>query len=505
MNKIRLIKKNDASCKVIKKWDTVVYLPLLLLWAGICIGAPLENWRQPFFNIASEFEHSAGAPSRMFWDNSGDAALFDTSLWIASVVKERNCWMIEPAVSGGVGKPFKESAFFFHGDFFNYIRFNRFTGWQSLDVDSRYKYDSRYPAHVGRTFIGRIEEAALQVDWCNGFIRIGRQKRSWGPFPDRSLILSPNPYSYDAVEWQLFGNFFEFRYLFAPFASRYSSSDSDNGSSRDRYFAAHSLNFIVGKWATFGFTETVLFTREQGMPDLQYINPLSLYSVINTNQEGNGNLMLGFQWNIHPGMESVSFRGQFVLDDFQIDNEVVTDNEPAHWGIDAGLFWKNPLPALRYEHLIKCEYTYASEWLYTVPDITAEQGERYTFIGKSLGLPFIDGSRLRLGATMVPERIGAFGFSVAYAHRGGNTELSKWHDNEHIPGLPFDSDIPVEYRISLSGEALLYFKDYAHLTIVGEPGWVWNKNNRLHEQFEFDPAFSVLLSVHFSNGILRFR
>ncbi|MBN1575751.1 MAG: hypothetical protein JW913_04315 [Chitinispirillaceae bacterium] len=473
---------------------------------SVVFALPLENWRLPFFMIASDFELSNGAPSGMFWDGIESAALFDSTLWVGEEPTGKNRWRIEPAITGGgtLPKPSTwETPFSLHGDLYHEARYRLLRIGQALDVDTRYEYDEYYPAHRERFVRGRIEEAFLQLDWRNGFVNIGRKQRSWGPFPDRSLILSANPYSYDAVEWRFSGRFFEFRHLFAPFSVFRSGWDSDNGEANDRYLTAHSLNLFFGKWATVGITESVLFTRRGSFPDLQYINPVSIYSVVNTNQEGAGNLMLGFQWNIHPAVESISLRGQVVFDDFQVDDELVTDREPAHWGIDAGIFWRDPVRALPLRHLLKLEFTYASPWLYTVSDENAGRGERYIYGGKSLGLPFTDGSRLRLGAMAVPGRFGAYGITLSMAQRGGNTELTSWRDADHIPGLPFDTHAPVERRFAIGAEGCFYYKDYMHFYGYGDLGWMRNRDNRLTEGYEFDPAVAIEASVHFSDFSIR--
>ncbi|MBN1309399.1 MAG: hypothetical protein JXA18_15875 [Chitinispirillaceae bacterium] len=489
-----------------RTWRWTITAWGMLVVHSAASALPLGNWRLPFFVIAADFELSSGAPSRMFWDGIESAALFDAALWMEDPPPGKHFWRIEPAITGGGAfseGSAEETPFFLHGDLYHEARYRLLRIGQALDVDTRYRYDDYYPAHPDRFARGRIEEAFLQLDWSNGFVNIGRKQRSWGPFPDRSLILSANPYSYDAVEWSFCGGFFEFRHLFAPFSVFRSGWDSDNGEEYDRYLTAHSLNLFFGKWVTVGITESVLFTRRGSFPDLQYINPASIYSVVNTNQEGAGNLMLGFQWNIHPAVESISLRGQVAIDDFQVDDELVTDQEPMHWGVDAGIFWRDPVRTLTLRHLLKLEFTYASPWLYTVSDENAGRGERYIHGGKSLGLPFTDGSRLRLGALAVPGRFGACGVALSMTQRGGNTELSSWRDADHTPGLPFDTGDPAERRFAIGAEGCLYYKDYLHLNGYGDFGWIRNRGNRLTEGYTFDPAVTVAVSVHFSDCSIR--
>lgn len=481
----------------------VLFSALLCAQAAGLRAAPLENWRLPFYRIAADFERTEGAPSRMFWDGIDSVSLFDTSLWSSCNVQDRNYWHFEPNAAGGYHYPSEHRSQYFHTDLFHEARFHNVLVRQVVDVDTRYNDDPLYPAHPDRFARGLMEEALLQVNWKYGFLRIGRQKRNWGPFPDRSLILSNNPYAYDAVECQIAGGIFEFRHLFAPFTFAGSWRDTDNGNATGRYLTAHSLNLMFGKWVTFGITETVVFTRRDGLPDLQYVNPVALYTVVNTNQEGNGNLMLGMQWNIHPFTDAVALRGQLVFDDFQVDDEIETDREPTHWGIDAGVYWYNPLRISRCETMLKLEVAHLSEWMYTVTDNNGNSGERYNYGGKSLGYPFNDGTRVRLEGVVIPGNRGAAQIAFTYNLRGGNTELSRWHDNEHTPGLPVSENRPVEKRIAAGLGGVYYFKDYVGCTMYADAGGLRNKGNNVTAHWSFDPSLSLELTVHFSDFFIK--
>ncbi len=472
-------------------------------YRGLHAAMPLENWRLPFYRIAADFEKAEGSPSRMFWDEIDSATLFDPSLWSSCSRDSGNYWRFEPNIAGELHYTSGSRPYELHTDLFHEARFRSITVRQMVDVDTRYDDDPFYPAHSDRFARGVVEEALLQANWKYGFFRIGRQKRNWGPFPDRSLLLSSNPYAYDAIEWQIAGGILEYRHLFAPFTWRSSRRDVDGGGSIGRYLTAHSLNIILGKWVTIGLSETVLFTRSEGFPDLQYINPFSLYSVVNMNQEGNGNLMLGLQWNIHPFTDAVSLRGQLVLDDFQVDDDKVTDQEPTHWGIDAGIYWHNPVRISATETLLKFEAAYLSEWLYTVPDRNAEIGERYSYGGKSLGYSFNDGISLRLEGVAVINNYGAAHIAITYNERGGNTELSRWNDKTHISGLPFSEQRPAEQRFAVGVGGVYYFKDLMGCSLYAEPGWLKNKDNLATGSWKFDPRVSMELSLHYSNLFVR--
>jgi hypothetical protein len=491
-----------------------LYCSLLVLLGSLlssAVAVEWHNWRLPYYTIAAEMDLVSSSPSGMFWDDlparlpSGAAIpLFDSTLWPSAGSVSSNHWELEPALSFGTQAPYNNDSLYSQLEVRSDIRYRNLLVRNTLCADRRYDDDPFYPAHPGRFARGRIEEAYVQIDWHFGFLRFGRMLRNWGPFIDRSLLLSSNPYSYDAFEWQVHSSVFEFRQMFAAFVSNdhfIDSADNKPG----RFFAAHALNVMLGKWATLGVTETYVFQRQNGFPDFQYINPFSIYSVLDLNQEGNGNLMLGFQWKIHPFLENVSLKGQLLLDDIQVDKKIATDKEPTHWAIDAGVYWRDGLP-LPLHHLLKAGYQRRSEWTYTVPDDNTSNGEGYTYLSKSLGFPKNDGDNLYAGFSCIGKNFWAATATIAYGREGQNTVTSRWHDSDpgNIVGLPFDYNIAgfpsgiIQRTTSLSLEAMAYYKNYADIRIGFANRWIKNNNNRASAGFIYAPLFTSEISVHFS-------
>ncbi|MBN1130958.1 MAG: hypothetical protein JXA71_18355 [Chitinispirillaceae bacterium] len=483
----------------------VLITAILGLLAPLVNAVELHNWRAPYHLIASEMGLSASSPSTFFWDHLPAAPLFDSALWVSAEKERSNHWLFEPVAGLELETPAFTGGRYWSGyaGFLNNIRYRNLLVRQTLSVDKRYEDDPLYPAHPDRFARGRIEEAYLQLDWQYGMVRFGRMLRNWGPFADRSLLLSPNPYSYDALEWQVHSSLFEFRHLFAAFNQSPRPFVPDNLTGR--YFSAHALTLTLGRWVNVGVLESMVFRRDRGFPDFQYLNPFSLYTVQNTNQEGNGNLMLGFQWNVRPVVEKLSVRGQVALDDIQVDSDLPTDNEPNHWGIDVGAYWRDLLP-LPLRNLVKAGYRRASEWLYTVPDNNSDAGEGYTFLGRSLGLPENDDDRLWAGVTVVGPNYWTGSAQFGYARKGEKTVLSRWRDSEegNTPGLPFDyldASFPsgtVERAAFFTLEALGYYKDLADLRIVIDNRFILNKGHVPGGSWAYDPRIAARLSVHFS-------
>jgi len=267
---------------------------------------------------------------------------------------------------------------------------------------------------------------------------------------------------------------------------------------------------MLGPWVTIGFTESVLFTRQNGFPDFQYINPFSIYFVTNTNQEaGSGNLMHALQWRIHPFVKTVAFKGQISIDDFQFDNETGQDQEPNHWGCDMRLSW-SALPVVPLPHVVQLEYRYASRWLYSVADAGGNRGERYTFHGQSLGNSFTDGDEVRCSFQIAGQSwwMGTAGFS--FRRNGPNTPQTRWSTsdtyNSAFGTMGYRTETPFSQRDSITTTADFflrlsgYIHEYADVTAYLHNRWIQEDS---HPDYMYKPLLGLRLRVHFSDLVFR--
>jgi hypothetical protein len=489
---------------------------LCISLVAIASSVQLENWRFPYYNIASRLGYLSPSQSGMFWDDLGGLdsgkTLFDPSLWPDSARFSANHWNLEPAAtySAGNGNTFYGKNSDFHLSALNDIRYKGFLTRQVLDVDSRYPNDPGFVGNTGRFAAGRISEAYLQYGFGYGFARLGRINRNWGPFADRSLTLSANPYSYDGLEFGLHSSFFEFRHVFAAFPQATVGRDLAMPDV-SRYFTAHSLDFILGRLGSVGVTETVVFGRRNGIPDIQYVNPVSIYFATRTNGEGEANLMECFQWDIHPLIQNIAFKGQLLIDDIQIDNKGPTDQKPNHWGTDLGAFWNDFLP-FPLPHVLSLEYRFISRWVYTVSDDNTADGQRYTYLGKSLGYPTDDGDNINLCFTLSGKKYWAGQAGLSYNRQGQGTVLSLWHDDSLAQvdpskyardalGYRTEPSIPsgiVERTFDFYLDLLGYYKNYADVSAAVHVREVTNKGNMIAAA-KFDPLISLTVSLHYGN------
>lgn len=460
-----------------------------------------------------------GSPSGMFWDYVS----FETEAGEFKTHDETGGyeWKISPYIQMGshtFNSPHAYSSYW-NLRLYSELRYGGLSVIHSANADSRYESDPYYPAHRERSIRGRIDQGYVQFDYSRGFFRLGRMNRNWGPFSDKSMILSNHPYSYDALEWQFFTSWMEFRHLFAAFPHMRSHWDSQwesgTGKALNRYFGAHSLNFRLGRWITLGITETIVFSRKNGMPDLQYINPFSFYAALNGNQEGDVNLLTGIQWSLRPLTNKIEWKGQIAVDDFQIDDPEesgnLNDKEPNHWGFATEVVFRNPL-SVDLDHVLKADYTYASKYLYTVSDENTRNGERYSYKGKSLGYPEMDGDRFSLSFSCAGNNYWTAGLEGAFQRKGQKDMFSKWGDSERPIDIRYDMiELPLDYKdnrfpsgtvetsyeLKIKGSAYLWGKTELKTSITSR--WIKNMDNIHTGRYEYHPSIHLELSLFHDN------
>ncbi|WP_299826166.1 hypothetical protein [uncultured Pontibacter sp.] len=106
-----------------------------------------------------------------------------------------------------------------------------------------------------------------------------------------------------------------------------SESNRSQGGDRllpKKYMALHRLGLNVTDNLNIGVFEQVVFAREKGRFELQYLNPIIFYRAIEQAVGSEDNAMLGadFRWNIY---NRVQLYGQLQLDEFKL-NEVKSGN-----------------------------------------------------------------------------------------------------------------------------------------------------------------------------------
>jgi hypothetical protein len=96
-----------------------------------------------------------------------------------------------------------------------------------------------------------------------------------------------------------------------------------NNSYPNKYNAMHHLSINIGKKFNLGIFESVVFSSADSTGSdqfrIEYLNPIIFYRAIEQQNSSTDNVMLGFdfKWNV---VKNISLYGQFMLDEFVIDN-----------------------------------------------------------------------------------------------------------------------------------------------------------------------------------------
>jgi hypothetical protein len=97
---------------------------------------------------------------------------------------------------------------------------------------------------------------------------------------------------------------------------------ASNGGYPTKFTALHHLSLNIGKKLNIGVFESVIFSEDDSLGTsfrMDYLNPIIFYRSIEQQNGSTDNVLLGFdfKWN---AIRKLSFYGQFLLDEFVIDN-----------------------------------------------------------------------------------------------------------------------------------------------------------------------------------------
>jgi hypothetical protein len=113
---------------------------------------------------------------------------------------------------------------------------------------------------------------------------------------------------------------------------------SGSGKYPDKYVATHHLSLNVGKKLNIGLFESVVFHKTDSTSfEWSYLNPVIFYRAVEQQFGSSDNVILGadFKWNV---LKGVSLYGQFVLDEFVLENIKARNGWWANkFGIQAGI------------------------------------------------------------------------------------------------------------------------------------------------------------------------
>ena len=211
----------------------------------------------------------------------------------------------------------------------------------SLSGFNRFQYKNHYygyiyPSFVSKTFNNDVSDVkpklihhkedqyglGFENNWA--ILQISRGKQSWGAGNDIQLAMSENSSVYD---YFLLGS------DYGKVRVRYMHGYLENVETNiNRYITARGLELTNNRFMVVGFSEIVIYSGEDRLMDLGYLNPMSSHLEIELNNRLN---VLGVNysnavWQIHMDylpIENFRVSLNYLYDEFVMDQQIELEKE----------------------------------------------------------------------------------------------------------------------------------------------------------------------------------
>jgi len=311
--------------------------------------------------------------------------------------------------------------------------------------------------------------------FTNAFVRytndlltfqLGRAPVHWGslisshsnnPFP-----ISHFPYSMPFPAYDHFDMQFKFGQFQLEMLAGQLGSEKLNGIRILRNIAGHRLTWLSkNKKLMAGLGEMIIYTGENRGFEWQYMNPAIPYvfSALESNVEsslgGDNDNSIIFATMRYVLKSNISVYGEFIIDDFQVDDNNLQNGLGYKIGIDGAI--EVGERSVTYE----MEWTRINSWTYI------HHGEFTNWFnrGHALGYPYGPDLRsLHLQADMQINNTLYVNVETDWIEKGSNTLSSEWGNNENKDD-PFPN--PPVTRHVLFVTSLKWFWQYGSI----ETGW----------------------------------
>ncbi len=323
---------------------------------------------------------------------------------------------------------------------FTYRPGPRFGAVMFFDLDREKALDPTYVGKTYRDLAGGVETAVITFRSKRISLAMGRQRIFWGP-QRINLLISETAEPLDMLSASYRIGRLAFSFLFTRLdGSRPDDVDSlrfpDRTFNDNRYLVGHRLDLTLHRTFRLGMFETVLFGGEGRPPELYYLNPLQFFHAAQLNENVNDNTILGADFTFLP-VKGVGAYGQFIVDDFQIDNRTAGDKEPNEWGLMVGVATAGRFGSAIPD--IKLEYTRLTNHTYHQRDPRNRYLYRNQLIGHPLGP---DADSISLAVRFWPTGYFSSEIEAAYRRKGEGSIRSSWDEPWLLATGEYDETFP---------------------------------------------------------------
>ena len=198
-------------------------------------------------------------------------------------------------------------------------------------LDEGLATDPAYGGKKWRGLAGDVEQAFVNYHTNSFEITFGRFASFWGL--RNSLVLASNV-ALDGLGYTVRWGKLSMSYCLARLDGLIPETDSVV-QFENRYFAGHRLDVHINKNLRVGFFETVVFGGPGRQLEFYYLNPIIFFHSSQLNEGANDNTFVGIDFDFIP-RQGLRLYGQLLIDDFQIDNKVQSDQEPNQTALTVG-------------------------------------------------------------------------------------------------------------------------------------------------------------------------
>ena len=383
-----------------------------LLLATFLLQLPISHWA---YDDLADF-HSAGYINREYWSQAPYTRIEIVQMLLEIEHKARKRplsqrlrWSYERLekefqreIEALYNPDFDRASFnlgisalerFSKQDTLSYRNTYRLEGWMGLNItpelgvcmrvwiDPKVLEDSTWTGYYWGNNTGGIAESYLQYNPNEKIqIRFGRFQRSWGPAYYGQLLLSNNPFYYNALELQAKLG----KYRLTAFHSKldtYSEINMERNTDIivplvNRYLAAHKFVWQAPFNITIGLSESIIYGGPGRTLEFFYLNPVAMFfeNQVNENEYVDDNVLYAIDMDFCP-IPNLEIYSELLIDDYDLEEKI----EPNEIGFTIGMFSIEPLTL--YNFSFRSEYTRINNFTYNQP----VYWNRYIFHKRTIG------------------------------------------------------------------------------------------------------------------------
>lgn len=240
-----------------------------------------------------------------------------------------------------------------------------------MRVDRGVSDEPEYLGKRWRDITGLTEQAYVNYDKGKYRLKFGRDYVKWGRGFDSSLLFSDYGRALDHLHFQFDVRRLRLVYFAAqldPLRLPDSLAQALHTEFAHRYLAAGRFEAeVLPQRFRLAFSQMTLYGGPHRRFEWIMLNPLLLYHGEQLNGDLNGNTAIAFDVMFMP-KPGIEIYGQWLIDDFQIENVDSTDLEPNEWGMLIGGRIADPFGlngatmGLEYTRVANRTYKTKREW-----------------------------------------------------------------------------------------------------------------------------------------------